>query len=552
MWETLMFPEPAVASRYHEQGWWRAGTPLDDLAAVVARTPERDAVIAYRNGLLDRRLTWAQLDTMVTRFAAAMVELGVDRDDVVMLYLPNWWMLLPLHLACQKVGAVAFSFMPAFGGRELGQALRISGAKVCVTADRYEGMAMAATLAEVAPPTLRHQVVVGAGPDEAGKTVDFTNFFVDTPWEQRHEISPLARRAADEVAVLLFTSGTTGQPKCIAHTSNTLYASMRSIAVPYGLDTGEIITIPHYLTHMAGCSLSIYMSITLGGTCVMQDDRDMGLLLDMVEAHRITFAYAAPMFVELMIEAQDKQARDISSLRTLVSGSSPLPPAMIATARTVLGVELYALWGMTENGGVTVTRPDDPPGWAAHSDGRCEPWMQTRIAYGPDAVTSSGQSPFGRLLVRGASQCLGYLNVSQAYRACLDEDGWFDTGDLARDDGRGGIRITGRRTDLIIRRNAIKVPSVEVEGVLTTHPRVVDVALIGYPDPDMPQTELVCAFVVADGEPPTLAELRAYLEDQQMTSFNWPDRIEVVSGLPKNSLGKVRREQLRDRIADQS
>jgi cyclohexanecarboxylate-CoA ligase len=435
---------------------------------------------------------------------------------------------------------------------------------VCVTAQRYDGMEMAATLAEVAPETLRHRVVVGTGPAAvagdlgpaaggtdaaAGGTIDFTGFFVDTPWERRHEVSPRARRTADEVAVLLFTSGTTGQPKCIAHTSNTLCASVRSVTGPYGLGPDEVITIPHYLTHMAGCSLSIYMSIVLGGTCVMQDDRDMGLLLDMVEAHRVTFVYTAPMFVQLMIEAQGKQARDISSLRTLVSGSSPLPPALIATARDTFGVELYALWGMTENGGVTVTRPTDPPGWAAHSDGRPEPWMQARIAYEPDTVTAPGEAPFGRLLVRGASQCLGYLNVPEAYAACLDEDGWFDTGDMARDDGRGGIRITGRRTDLIIKRNAMKVPTAEVEGVIMTHPRVADVALIGYPDPEVAQTELVCAFVVADGEPPTLAELRAYLRDQQMTPYNWPDRVDVVPGLPKNSLGKVQREQLRDRIA---
>ena len=218
-----------------------------------------------------------------------------------------------------------------------------------------------------------------------------------------------------------------------------------------------------------------------------------------------------------------------------------MQPDIVSDVRSVLDVPLHTLWGMTENGGVTLTRPDDPEGWGAQSDGRPMPWMQVRIAAEPGEQV-------GRLLVRGASQTLGYLGQRELYDRCLDSDGWFDTGDLARDDGRGGIRITGRRTDLITRASGQKVSTLEVETVLLRHPSVGDVVLVGYPDSAVPGADLVCAVVVPAGTPPTVQELRAYLQDQGMAAVLCPDRVQFVWELPKNSLGKVLREPLRRRL----
>jgi cyclohexanecarboxylate-CoA ligase len=192
---------------------------------------------------------------------------------------------------------------------------------------------------------------------------------------------------------------------------------------------------------------------------------------------------------------------------------------------------------MTENGAVTVTRPEDPEGWAARSDGRPYESMELRI-----------DDDSGHLYVRGASQCLGYLNRRELYDACLDAEGWFDTGDLARPDGRGGIRIIGRRSDLITRASGQKVSTLEVETVLLRHPNVADVVLVGAPDPDVPGAELVCAVVVPEGEPPTVDTLRSYLDGEQMAEVLWPDRVQFVWELPRNTLGKVLRAPLRQRL----
>jgi cyclohexanecarboxylate-CoA ligase len=539
-WDTLVIPGPETAAKYRAAGWWREETFLADLAEAVRTRPEHPAVIAYEGRDLTREVSYAELADLVERFAAALTELGVGTGDVVALYLPNRWVLTPLYLACHRVGAVACPVIPALDVRELAQVLQESAARICVTVDRFNDIDYGARLAEAAPPTLAHRVVVGDA--AATGAVDFDEFFVRTPWEERQHVDTARSSGPDDPALLLYTSGTTGRMKGVVHSQNTLHAAVLAVSEPHRLTRDDVISIPNFATHMAGLTYACYMPLLLHGTCVMQEaNRDMELLLDLVAAHHVTWAYASPAYLVDLLEAQRKEPRDTSSVVQIVSGSAPIDPGLIAQVREVFDIPVRALWGMTENGAVTVTRDDDPEGWAGHSDGRAEPWMELRIA-----VEDGGDS--GRLLVRGASQCLGYLGRREVYEACLDEDGWFDTSDLARDDGRGGIRIVGRSVDQITRGSGQKVSTLEVEAVLTRHPAVKEVALVGCPDPRIPGGELVCAVVVPEGEPPTLATLHGHLAQERMAQVLWPDRVQFVWELPKNSLGKVLRHPLRERL----
>ncbi|SFM63535.1 cyclohexanecarboxylate-CoA ligase [Streptomyces sp. cf124] len=539
-WDTLVIPGPETAAKYRAAGWWREETFLADLAEAVRTRPGHPAVIAYEGRDLTRLVTYAELADLVERFAAALTELGVTAGDVVALYLPNRWILTPLYLACHRVGAVACPVIPALDVRELAQVLQESAARVCVTVDRFNDIDYGARLAEAAPASLAHRVVVGDA--AATGAIDFDAFFVRTPWEDRHDLGAVRPSAPDDPALLLYTSGTTGRMKGVVHSQNTLHAAVLAVSGPHRLTRDDVISIPNFATHMAGLTYACYMPLLLHGTCVMQEaNRDMELLLDIVAAHRVTWAYASPAYLVDLLDAQRKEPRDTSSVVQIVSGSAPIDPGLIAQVREVLDIPVRALWGMTENGAVTVTRDDDPEGWAGHSDGRAEPSTEVRIA-----VEEDGGS--GRLLVRGASQCLGYLGRREVYEACLDEDGWFDTSDLARDDGRGGIRIVGRSVDQITRGSGQKVSTLEVEAVLTRHPAVKEVALVGCPDPRIPGGELVCAVIVPEGEPPTLATLHRHLADQRMARVLWPDRVQFLWELPKNSLGKVLRHPLRERL----
>jgi cyclohexanecarboxylate-CoA ligase len=539
MWDTLVPVGPSRSAQFYERGWWRSETFLDDLRRAARERPDAAAVIAYEKGVHAKTLTYRGLAQIVERFAGALAELGVCPGDVVVVHLPNWWMLTPLYLACARLGAVVASVIPPFGGRELGHLLRDTRARVCVVADSFNGIDYGERLLKVAPDTLSHRVVVGDA--AATGAVDFTEFFVDTAWEDRRPAADHPHRGADEVLQLVYTSGTTGLPKGVAHSFNTMYATTRAFSDIYQLGPGDAVLIPHYLTHLAGSAYSIWMSVAVGGTCVMQDTTDMGLLLDLVAAHRVTLVFGAPMYMMGMIAEQRANPRDISSLRCLNTGSAPVPPPLVAEVREVLGLRLDSNFGMSECGAITITRSDDPEGWAAYSDGSPVDWIEVRIDAKPGEQV-------GRLLIRGAALCLGYLNQRDAFTSSLDADGWFDTGDTARDDGRGGIRITGRRVDLIIRSNGLMVPTLEVEAMLGAHPAVSDVVMIGYQDPAVAGAELACAVVVPGETTPTLEELRRYLDQQQVSGRDWPDRLEIVTELPRNAQGKVLRSALRQGI----
>jgi cyclohexanecarboxylate-CoA ligase len=539
MWDTLMAPGPEVAARYRAAGWWRRETYLDDLAHWAQARPDHPAVIGYQGRRLERTLSYAELAIMVARFAGALAELGVGPGDVVVPYMPNRWFLTPLYLACCRLGAVAAPAQPLMGAREFGNVITTARAKVCVTVGEFNGVDYAARLAAVGPPTL-HRVV--AGDAARSGAIDFDEFFVATPWEERGSV-PGRRASPDDPSLLVFTSGTTGQPKGVVHSQNTVYAASRSLSVPFQLTADDVVSIPQSLTHVAGAMHAVFAPVTLGATCVMQDrTSDMELLLGLIDTHQITYIHAAPAFLGGLLEGQRANPRSHGSLRVMSSSSAPIPPAMVAGVWELFGIPLYACWGMTETGGCTTTRPEDPPDWAAYSDGRPMPWMQARIDAEPG-------SEIGRLLIRGASLCLGYLNQPKAFAASLDGDGWFDTGDMARDDGRDGIRITGRRADLITRATGAKVSTSEMEAILARHPAISEIALIGYPDPAFPGAELVCAVIVPDREPPSLQEVRDHLSAEGASTAYWPDRVEIVAALPKNPLGKVIRAELRQQIA---
>ncbi len=538
MWNALTSPDPEQASRYLAQGWWRRTTFLDDLADAARDRPDHPAIIAYEGGEHARTLSYAELATLVARFAGALRALGVAPGDVVVCYLPNLWMLSPLYLACSRIGAISSPVIPSLGARELAYVLRASQAKVCVTVDTFGDVDYAQRLAEVGGDV--HRVVIGDA--EATGAIEFTRHFVDTPWEEREPDDGSDALGPDDPALLLYTSGTTGRMKGVVHSQNTMYACVRASADSLELGPDDTVALPGYLTHMAGVTHAVYLPVHLGCGCVVWDtNTDMELLLSLIEKHRITFVYAPPGYVVNLLAAQRARHRDVPWLRQIVSGSAPIAPQLIADVRDAFGVPMRALWGMTENGAVTVTRADDPEGWAAYSDGRPVPWMELRLDLEPG-------DDAGPLLVRGASQCLGYLGQSELYRSCVDADGWFDTGDLARHDGRGGIRITGRRVDLITRASGQKVSTLEVEAVLLRHPNVGEVVLVGYPDPGVPGADLICAVVVPAGNTPTIEDLHGYLANEGMAKVLWPDRLIFVRLLPKNPLGKILRQPLRQRL----
>ncbi|MEV5568862.1 AMP-binding protein [Spirillospora sp. NPDC052269] len=542
-----MTGEPEVINperrRYHERGWWRDGTFLDDLDRWAREAPDRLAVVGHTWETArgpDRLLTYAELKDAVDRCAAGLRELGVRRGDRVAMQLVNQWQVTVLALGCGRLGAVVVPYFIATGVSDTEWILRRSGARVAVVIDEVRGLEPAAAVTGMRDrlPDLRHLVVVGEKVPEGALR------FEDALLAPSTGLAGLDLEAPgpDDLFQIMYTSGTTGRPKGVRHSFNTLYAMARGYVDPLGLTGEDVLTTPCIVGGQGGWLYGMLAPLLAGATAVWADAFDAADLLELSREYGITVGYITPSILGDFIEEQDARPRDVR-LRYLVSGSLPIPPAMARRVHEVFGLPLLPLWGMTENGGVTIGRPGDPADIAVHSDGRPVDWMEVRLVGDDGAPVPDGEP--GRLEVRGANMCLGYQDDEELFAGFL-HDGWFATGDLARPDGRGGIKIVGRVKDMV-NRGGVHVPGVAVEGALREHPNVAEIAVVGEPDPVL--GERVVAVVVPRGEPPTLDALRETARAAGLTRDFAPDRLELVGELPKTPTGKIRKRDIEEDLA---
>jgi cyclohexanecarboxylate-CoA ligase len=532
-----------MTDTFRTAGWWRDETILHDLRRWAATRPERPVLICHRDGSVDT-VTYADLARRVDRLAANLAGLGVGRGDVVTLQLPNSWQLVALILACSRIGAVPGPVVPIMRQREVEFMTRLTASPVYIAAAEFKGFSYADMSAAVARsvPTLRHRVLLGGAAAGIDDALDFDR---DLYHAEPSTVDLDAREAGpDDPAQVIFTSGTTGEPKGVVHSHNTLYAMNRAQADVLHLAGDEVTAMGSPTTHQAGYTWNFVMPMLLGATAVQVDAWDPDAMLDILATHGVTFFMGAPTFLSDLIDAQRSSPRDLSALHTFCTGSAPIAPMLVEDASDVLGCRLYALWGMTENGCVTITRPEDPSLRAAESDGTPVPGMEVRVVDRDSGGPVSVGEP-GLLQVRGAAQCLGYFRRPETYAKSVTADGWFDTGDLARDDGHGGIRITGRVKDVIM-RGAENIPVVEVEAALLRHRSIKDVAVVGYPDERL--GERACAVLVTAGEKPNLDDLRTHLSGLGMAKQYWPERLEIRTELPRTPSGKIQKFALRDEL----
>lgn len=523
-------------------GAWQDRTIIDYLLQAVAAVPDKPALVSYRVAEDQRsELSYRQLDQLTTRVAAGLVGLGVGRGDVVACQLPNWWQLTLLSLACARIGAVINPLMPIFRERELRFMLQHAETRVFVIPHRYRNFDYPAMVEGIRAdlPGLEHVLVVGGeGPDS------FEQVLLERAWESEMDTAALfaeRKAGADDIAQLLYTSGTTGEPKGVLHTYNTLFSNVRPYAERLQLGAGDTIMMASPLAHQTGFLYGVMMPLYLQATAVLQDLWDPQYAVKVASAERPTFTMASTPFLADLIDIAPQYPGQLDSLRVFVSAGAPIPGALVERAAQIVSARIVSAWGMTENGAVTTTLLDDPVTRATSSDGVALPYMEVRVVDDHYQPLPAGQE--GSLQVRGASLFVGYLKRPELYQ--VDADGWFDTGDLATIDADGYIRITGRTKDVVI-RGGENIPVVELENLLYKHPAIAAVALVGCPDPRL--GERVCAYVTLHGgyTELSLAEVTGYLSEQGVSRNYLPEYLEVMDELPRTPSGKIQKFKLRE------
>ncbi len=539
-------PDDLVAA-YRRNGWWGDASLLDDFLARAEERPDHTAVVGYRKGVAEpERHTYRELELASRRCAAALLELGVEPGEAVSVQLPNGWQFAALVYGILRVGAVVNPLVPIFRHRELEFILGRTGSRVLIVPEVFSGhdhAAMAVGLQD-SVETLDHVVVVGGTTDARRSVLDFDRFFVGPDREDHLGLDDeLARRRpmADDLIEIQFTSGTTGEPKGVLHSHNTVRSGARAIDEIYGLGPADVCFMASTLAHQTGFCYGLLKPFSMGMTVVYQDVWDVERLLDAIEAEGIVWTVSATAFAMDMVAAQRRRPRNVDSFRYFICGGAPIPPVVVEDADAVLGAELIAVWGMTENMIVTTTRPGDPVGLVSDSDGTPVDWMEIRVV--DDDGVEVGST--GHLQTRGPSQALGYFHRQDLYDAATRDGDWFDTGDVARVRADGGIRIVGRTKDLII-RGGENIPVAEVEDLLLRHPAVTEVAVVGLPDERL--GERACAVITSPAADLTLQALTGYLHEAGMARQFWPERLVLMDEMPHTPSGKIQKFKLREMI----
>ncbi len=526
-------------AEYRRRGWWRDQTFLDDLRRQARDRPHQLAIAGQRAGEVHTdTLDYAGLAGLSERFAGALLDLGVKPGDVVVVQLPNRWELVPLLYACLRVGAVICPIAPECRAEDLRYRFAETGAKVCIIVPVWDGYPLAETVIALREEFGLEHVVVLGGPAGAD-SLDFHETFVARSGRRPDELGDAVELGPDDPFVVLFTSGTTNRPKGVLHSQNTVYAALSGYLDALKSDDGLVIASTTPLVHYSGFGQAILAAAMAGGTVLFQETRHHPGLLDLMERHRATLLYGPPTTLAGVAAAQRAEPRDLSCLRQVIAGSAPVVQSLVDDVRASLGACTYSLWGMSEFGPITVSRLDDDPDWAARSHGRPIDAMEIRV---DDREHPGRPAPVGRVRVRGASRALGYLGAQDAFTAAISADGWFDTGDLAREDGRGGIRILSRARDAVVRDGEV-VPLAEIEAALARHPAVAEATLLGVTGRE--DDPILAVVVVRGTTAPTLPELREHLLAGGVDRRFLPDLLDVVDALPKTLTGKVRKAELR-------
>jgi cyclohexanecarboxylate-CoA ligase len=528
-------------------------TPNDLLQQYARESPLDLAVVETGDGA-DATIAWQALRDRVDRTAMLLLSLGVQHGERVCYQLANVIDFVIITLATLRVGAVCCPLMPIFREREVAFSLRRSGARVLfVPAEggnrRYDDE-IATVLAESGlsdgqyPLRLEHVVLCGAGPVRLDPRVQWwqlENVVRDITVDER----ALDARRTDPSALaqLLFTSGTSGEPKGVLHRNDVLMRAAAMEVEHLGLHADDRIYVPSPLAHQTGFLYGMWLALVMGVPQILQPKWNASRALRALNDWDGTFVQAATPFLADLVQAVERGERPPAALRIFVATGAAVPRGLAERATRILGTAVCGAWGTTESCLGTLSAPSDEPANVWGTDGRALHRIELRIT--DNEGRALPRDVEGNFEVKSPTMFEGYLDHPDWTVAAFTDDGYFRTGDLGIMDESGYIRITGRVRD-VINRGGEKIPVAEIEQLLSDHPSIAEIAIVAMPDERL--GERACAFVVLrDGARLEFSAMQSYLDACRVAKHYWPERLEIVTELPRTPSGKVQKYMLRER-----
>lgn len=505
----------------------------DEIVAAAGLYP--DTLVEVHSDVNPSSTTLGELFDESCRLAAGLVALGIRPGDVVAVQLPNWRECFTAHAAVWLTGAVVLPIVPIYGPAEVAFIARQSGARAIVLAREIRTRDAAGTLAALADlPGLDRRIVVGA-------PLPGTVSYAELAAGPAAAFTPYAGVDPDDRCLLVYTSGTTAQPKGVQHTHASLLGEIRAIDEMRspGPDQTTLSVFP--AGHIAG-TLGILRMFCRANVTIAMDSWSPEAAARLIQRHSVTSSGGAPIHLSGILDIAERDGIDLSSLREYTTGAAGVAGALIRRAAG-FGVGAFRCYGSSEHPTISSGLPADPLHKRANTDGRICPGTEIRII--DDDGTDVEPGGAGEILTRGPELFRGYTDIDNTRTSVVD--GWFRTGDIGRLDAEGYLTITDRKKDIIV-RGGENISSKEVEDVLASHPAIAEVAAVGAADDTY--GERVCAFVVVNaGHRFGLDDAAQHFAECGLARQKTPERIVVVTELPRTASGKVQKHLLRAQLS---
>ncbi|HAZ7338658.1 TPA: medium-chain fatty-acid--CoA ligase [Escherichia coli] len=532
---TLTFNEQRRAA-YRQQGLWGDASLADYWQQTARAMPDKIAVVDNHGA----SYTYSALDHAASCLANWMLAKGIESGDRIAFQLPGWCEFTVIYLACLKIGAVSVPLLPSWREAELVWVLNKCQAKMFFAPTLFKQTRPVDLILPLQNQLPQLQQIVGVDKlAPATSSLSLSQIIADNT-----SLTTAITTHGDELAAVLFTSGTEGLPKGVMLTHNNILASERAYCARLNLTWQDVFMMPAPLGHATGFLHGVTAPFLIGARSVLLDIFTPDACLALLEQQRCTCMLGATPFVYDLLNVLEKQPADLSALRFFLCGGTTIPKK-VARECQQRGIKLLSVYGSTESSPHAVVNLDDPLSRFMYTDGYAAAGVEIKVV--DDARKTLPPGCEGEEASRGPNVFMGYFDEPELTARALDEEGWYYSGDLCRMDEAGYIKITGRKKDIIV-RGGENISSREVEDILLQHPKIHDACVVAMSDERL--GERSCAYVVlkAPHHSLSLEEVVAFFSRKRVAKYKYPEHIVVIEKLPRTTSGKIQKFLLRKDI----
>lgn len=528
-----------LVQRYVRDGWWSDATLGGRVAEWLDGAPGTEVHIHSRTH--EWHGTYAEVDAEARRLVAFLLGEGIEPGAVVAFQLPNWREAVVVFAGLAMGGYILVPITHIYGHREVSFILGECGAEAYISASAYGHVDYAEIVDNHAPASLRLHLVVGSRADRPAP--EGIRRMAWAELESCRPASELPASAADEVAVLAYTSGTTSDPKGAIHDHRTLLSELEHMAAWMTPGKSNLMGSP--VAHATGMLGGVLGPLYTGSDIHLTDRWDPGHALEVMLAYDIGGGVGASIFLTSLLDHPDFTPSHAAKMARVGLGGAPVPAAVGQRAES-LGIKIIRAYGSTEHPSVTGLQYEDPAELRHNTDGRARPGVEMRIV--DDDGDNAAVGIPGEIVTRGPELCLGYTNPE--LNAAFDDDGWYRTGDIGVLDRHGCLTITDRVKDIII-RGGENLSAAEIEEVIAGVPGVAEVAVVASPDERLGEHACAMVRLLPGADPIDLPALVPHLKQSGLARQKWPEELRLVADFPRTASGKIRKVDLRAQLREE-